>query len=52
MNSKSGTFWGIVTIMFLGFIGIGVLRNAKGFSAAAGTLFTGTNTLGRTLEGR
>lgn len=44
--------WGILTLIFLGFILMGVLLNAKGFSMAAGTLFTGVNTLGRTLETR
>lgn len=45
-------FWGIITIIFLGFIGMGVLLHAKQFSTAAGTLIGGTNTLGKTLEGR
>jgi hypothetical protein len=49
---NSRNIWGILTLIFLGFIGIGVLRNAKGFSLASGTLFTGVNTLGRTLESR
>ena len=47
-----GGFWGIITLMFLGFIFVAVLLHAKGFSMAAGTLFSGTNRLGRTLEGR
>lgn len=49
---KGSTIAGIITLIFLGFIFIGVLRNAKGFSSAAGTLFSGTNQLGMTLEGR
>lgn len=52
MPSTSRGFWGIVTIAFLGFIFMGVLLHAKQFSTAAGTLFSGTNTLGKTLEGR
>jgi hypothetical protein len=50
MNGK--TIGGIVLTLFLLFFLIGVLRNASGFSMAAGTLFSGTNTLGKTLEGR
>ena len=50
MNSKS--VGGIIIILFLLFFFIGVMRNAKGFSTAAGTLFGGFNTLGKTLEGR
>ena len=45
-------FWGIITIIFLGFIFMGVLLHARQFSTAAGTLIGGTNTLGKTLEGR
>jgi hypothetical protein len=50
MNGKS--IGGILIVLFLLFFFIGVMRNAKGFSQAAGTLFSGTNTLGKTLEGR
>ena len=50
MNAKS--IGGIVLVLFLLFFFIGVMRNAKGFSVAAGTLFGGVNTLGHTLEGR
>ena len=50
MNARQ--IGGIVILLFLLFFFIGIMRNAKGFSQAAGTLFTGTNTLGRTLEGR
>jgi hypothetical protein len=49
---SSGKIWGILTLIFIGFIFMGVLLNAKGFSLAAGTLFTGVNTLGKTLETR
>jgi hypothetical protein len=41
----------IILWLILGFVFIGVLTHAAGFSQAAGTLFTGTNTLGQTLEG-
>lgn len=44
-------FWKILTLFFLGTIAIAVLTHAKGFSMAAGTVFTGVNSLGRTLEG-
>jgi hypothetical protein len=43
--------WGIVTLIFLGFIFVAVLTHARGFSSAAGTLFTGVNGIGTTLEG-
>lgn len=43
-------FWKILTLVFLGFILIGVLTHAVGFSQSAGTIFTGINTIGSTLE--
>jgi hypothetical protein len=43
-------FWKILTLFFLGAIFVAVMTHAKGFSTAAGTLFTGVNTLGGTLE--
>lgn len=45
-------FWQLLTLFFLGAIAFAVLTHAAGFSTAAGTLFTGVNTLGTTLEGR
>lgn len=50
MNARD--VFGIFTLLFLLFFFIGVLRNAGGFSSAAGTIFRGTNQLGMTLEGR
>jgi hypothetical protein len=47
-----GQFWKVVLWIFIGFVIIGVLTHAKGFSLAAGTLFQGTSNVGRTLEGR
>jgi hypothetical protein len=44
--------WGILTIIFLGFIFVAVLLHARGFALAAGTLFSGVNSLGQTLEAR
>lgn len=44
--------WGIITLIFVGFIFMGVLLNAGGFSKAAGTLFSGTANLGKVLEGQ
>lgn len=44
--------WGIITLIFVGFIIMGVLMNSGGFSKAAGTLFTGTASLGSVLEGQ
>jgi len=38
--------------LIIGFVFIGVLTHAAGFATAAGTLFSGTNMLGSTLEGR
>lgn len=43
-------FWGILTLFFLGAIFVAVMTHATGFSKAAGTLFTGVNSLGTTLE--
>lgn len=43
-------FWRVLTLFFLGAIFVAVMTHAKGFSTAAGTLFTGVNTLGTTLE--
>lgn len=42
----------ILTLFFLGTIFVAVMTHAKNFSLAAGTLFTGVNNLGKTLEGR
>lgn len=42
----------IILWLVIGFVFIGVLTHAAGFSTAAGTLFAGTNTLGKTLEGQ
>jgi hypothetical protein len=42
--------WKLLTLFFLGAIFVAVMTHAKGFSAAAGTLFTGVNSLGQTLE--
>lgn len=42
--------WKLITLFFLGAIFFAVLTHAAGFSSAAGTLFTGVNGLGQTLE--
>ena len=42
--------WKLLTLFFLGAIFVAVMTHAKGFSTAAGTLFTGINGLGATLE--
>lgn len=44
-------FWKILTLFFLGAIFLAVMTHAAGFSTAAGTLFTGVQGLGTTLEG-
>lgn len=45
------SFWGWLTVFLLFAFFIGVITHAYGFSLAAGTLFTGVNSLGKTLEG-
>jgi len=49
MNKNGVAGW--ITLIIVGFIVIGVLTHAYGFSLAAGTLFAGLNNTGRTLEG-
>lgn len=44
-------FFKILTLFFIGAIFVLVVTHAKGFSLAAGTLFTGVNSLGTTLTG-
>lgn len=47
MKLKDAVLW-----LIIGFVFIGVITHAYGFATAAGTLFSGTNTLGKTLEGQ
>jgi hypothetical protein len=47
MTSK---FWGWLTLLIAAFVFVAVLTHASGFSLAAGTLFSGFNSLGQTLE--
>ncbi len=42
----------LVTLFFLGSLVVLAVTHAKGFSTAAGTVFTGVNNLGTTLTGR
>lgn len=49
-EERMNNFWKVLTLFFLGAIFVAVMTHAKGFSTAAGTLFTGVNTLGKTLE--
>lgn len=42
--------WKLLTLFFLGAIFVAVMTHASGFSKAAGTVFTGINGLGQTLE--
>lgn len=44
--------WKLLTLFFIGAIFLAVMTHAAGFSNAAGTMFTGINTMGKTLEGR
>lgn len=43
-------FWKVLTLFFLGAIFVAVMTHAQGFSSAAGTVFTGLNSMGSTLE--
>jgi hypothetical protein len=43
-------FWKWLTVLLLCFLAVAVLTHAYGFSLAAGTLFTGLNSLGTSLE--
>jgi hypothetical protein len=43
-------FFKVLTLFFLGTIFVAVMTHATGFSKAAGTIFTGINGLGTTLE--
>jgi hypothetical protein len=43
--------WKILTLFFLGSIVVLVVTHAKGFSLAAGTLFTGVNSMATILTG-
>jgi hypothetical protein len=42
----------IITLFFIGSLFVLVVTHARGFSTAAGTLFTGVNNLGTTLTGQ
>lgn len=44
-------FKDIVLWLVIGFVFIGVITHANGFATAAGTLFSGFNSLGQSLEG-
>jgi hypothetical protein len=43
--------WSVITLIFVGFLIVLIVTHAKGFSTAAGSLFTGVNQLGTTLTG-
>jgi hypothetical protein len=43
-------FWKVILYLLLIFAFVAVLTHAAGFSQAAGSLFTGFNTLGTTIE--
>lgn len=49
-ESTVNNFWKVLTLFFLGAIFVAVMTHAKGFSTAAGTVFTGIQGLGSTLE--
>lgn len=44
--------WGVITLIFVGFIIMGVMLQASGASKVMGTLFSGTASLGSVLEGK
>ena len=48
--NNAGNVFKIITLFFLGAIFVAVMTHAKGFSTAAGTVFTGLNSMGTTLE--
>lgn len=41
----------IITLFLLGAIGVLIIMNAKNFSIAAGSIFSGFNSWGQTLTG-
>lgn len=41
----------IITLFLLGAIGVLIIKNPKGFSSAAGSIFGGFNSWGQTLTG-
>lgn len=43
--------WHIITLFLLGALGVLVVTHPKGFSAAAGSIFTGFNSWANTLSG-
>lgn len=49
-SGSADAAWNALTLFFLGAIFVAIITHAKGFSAAAGTIFTGVNSLGKTLE--
>lgn len=49
-ESTVNNFWKVLTLFFLGAIFVAVMTHATGFSKAAGTVFTGIQGLGTTLE--
>jgi hypothetical protein len=49
VGGNADSFWGILTLIIIAFIITAILLHATGFSTAAGTLFTGFNTLGGTI---
>lgn len=42
----------LIMVFFIGSIIVLAITHAKGFSTAAGTVFTGVNSLGTTLTGQ
>lgn len=48
----SKEIFGIITLFFVGSLFVLAVTHAKGFSTAAGTLFTGINNMGTTLTGK
>jgi hypothetical protein len=41
----------VITLFLLGAIAVLIIKNPKGFSIAAGSIFTGFNSWGHTLSG-
>lgn len=48
----SNKIFDLITLFFVGTLVVLAVTHAKGFSTAAGTLFSGVNNLGTTLTGQ
>jgi len=51
MKLGDDSFWGVITLFFLGSLVVLVITHARAFQIVAGTMFSGVNSLGTTLTG-